>query len=98
MAPNVEILYIPNMAFQRIYLLLVLAVSCSFLYACGCVSSDNCAEEIYEDVQKANEVCKDQKKYDDCMSEYKFAQYSSDFDVKKHCFDVASYLCNEKSK
>ena len=83
---------------QKFYLLLVLALPCTFLWACGCASSDNCAEEIYEDVQKANEVCKDQKKYDDCMKEYEFVQYSSDFDVKKHCFEVAKYMCKDKPK
>ncbi|MBR3071250.1 hypothetical protein [Fibrobacter sp.] len=88
------------MAFQRIYLLLMLAFSCTFLWACSCASSDNCAEEWFgptdrETMDQKNAKCLDQEKYDSCLSRHLYAQNT---DVVAQCREEAIYLCKDGKK
>ncbi len=88
------------MFFQRIYLLLVLALLCTFLWACTCASTDNCAEEWYggtdrDSMDQKNAKCLDQEKYDFCLSRHSNSQNP---DVQLQCREESLYVCRERKK
>ena len=88
------------MLFQRVYLLLVLVFSCTFLYACACASTDSCAEEWYggtdrDSMDRKNAKCLDQEKYDFCLSRHSNSQNP---DVQLQCREESLYVCRERKK
>ena len=87
------------MLFQRIYLLLVLVFSCTFLYACACASTDSCAEEWYggtdrDSMDRKNAKCFDQEKYDSCVE--RCIAPPSGYSISEYCKEQAVYRCSDR--
>ena len=77
--------------------MLAVALSCSFLWACACASTDSCAEEWYKkSLEKPPETCLDNEKYMACLDFYELTQTPTGFSVSGYCRDYATCRCVDR--